>query len=118
MTSTGASHILTPISLQGGGIMITLKSERYPDVEIPSIHPLLWMAHEFIKKVPLEKLPPELEEIWRDYQGCALKAIRASIEMLSPVKFADRDFKCLNQRIRIVVKDQDLEPIVFRSEGK
>lgn len=98
--------------------MITVKSEKYPDVEIPSIHPLLWMAREFIDNVPIEKLPPDLIKIWKDYKLCALKAMDTSIKILTPVKLTDRDFKCLNQRIRIVIKDQDLEPIVFRSEGK
>ncbi len=98
--------------------MITVKSEKYPDVEIPSIHPLLWMAREFIANVPIKELPEELIEKWIDYQGCALKSMDTSIRILSPVRLTDRDFKCLNQRIRIVVKDQDLEPIVFRSEGK
>jgi hypothetical protein len=98
--------------------MISIKTPGERDVEIPSIHPLLWMAHEFIKEVPVKKLPPELREIWENYQGCAFKAIVEAIRILTPVKFVDRDYKCMNQRIKIVVSQQDLEPIDFRSEGK
>jgi hypothetical protein len=98
--------------------MITVKSPNYPDVKIPSIHPLLWMAREFIKKVPIEKLPPELREIWEDYQGCAFKAIDTSIRILTPVRFVDRDFKCMNQRIQIVVDPQIIKPIEYRAEGE
>jgi len=98
--------------------MISLKTRGQRDLEIPSIHPLLWMAREFIKKVPLDKLPKKEAEIWRDYQECALKAIKTSIEILSPVKLVDRDFKCLNQRIRIVVSPQILKPIEFKSKGE
>lgn len=98
--------------------MITVKSPKYPDVTIPSIHPLLWMAREFIRNVPIEKLPKELIKIWEDYQGCAFKAIDMCIEVLTPVKFVDRDFKCLNQRIQIVVDPQIFKPIEFKIEGE
>jgi len=89
--------------------MIEFSPTKSPAVKLPSIHPLLWMAREFIAKVPVEKLPEKEASTWSDYRKCALDAIEGAIDILKPVVFEPADgFHCMNQRIQVIIEPAEL----------
>ena len=77
-------------------------------LNLPSLHPFMWMAAEFIRKVPLDEINDEnIREKWQDYQQCAIQAIEFLLEYASkifmPYLELDERVQCMNQRIQIVI---------------
>lgn len=75
---------------------------------VPSLHPFMWMAAEFIRKVPLDEIKDEkIRRQWKDYQECATSAIEFFMDAIAKITmpYPDLDERelCLNQRIQEII---------------
>ena len=89
-----------------------------PKTKIPlnfsSIHPFMWAALEFIKKVPLDEIHDEkIRDEWKDFQGCAIQAMETAMDfsqkIFKPEPVLGVRIRCLNQRIEKIIDPAPIE---------